>query len=49
MFRHLFYFLGTVVFLIVLDEKVFHYTGVHLWDGVSSVVAFVVWVLKGGS
>ena len=49
MFKGLLYFLGSIVFALVLSQKLYEVTGKHFSDIVAAVVRFVALVLKGGS
>ncbi len=49
MLKSLFYLLGSAVFAIILDSKLYELTGKHLLDVVEAIVRVVALVLKGGS
>jgi hypothetical protein len=49
MLRSLFYLLGSAVFAIILDSKLYDLTGKHLMDIIGAVARLVALVVKGGS
>ena len=49
MLKSLFYLLGSAVFAIILDSKLYELTGKHLMDVIGAVARLVAVVLKGGS
>ena len=49
MLRSLFYLLGSAVFAIILDSKLYELTGEHLLDIIGAVARCIAWLLKGGS
>lgn len=49
MLRNLFYLLGSIVFALILDSKLYELTGKHLMDIIGAVARLVALVLKGGS
>ncbi len=47
MFKGLFYFLGSIVFALILNQKLYELTGKNLLDIIGTIVRVLTLVLKG--